>query len=402
MTQSDSLPLQWYLDGVPSFNTRTITGIEKRCYFRPWRCDVNIVDQFYDATPRRYFMRATDSKGNQIFEKEYLTSQLVDPIADWVDIGSDPDTDWNDIGTDEPYVDLASGAATTDRIRGNVALEEGKNYRFFFRFGSTVNTLNVYVRFRLSGSITTPLPITIAGFNGIDDGVGYFDYTPDSDVDDVAIHADKVGGGAGRFTLKSFTMYELAGLNANVIYNLDFNPSDEGLCGKHVMFEIWDLSADDEAPTPVRLAYTDYMRFSNSVPGNVFEYTSRVNYDGLIYQLPTVQEVPTFKVFIESVFYHTRETTEEVSVDLTTEVVGTATSITTQKLLAIQPAPDELHRKIQSILSHGLIGKLYDTTWLKYWIKQEKYEKQNDDQHAGLKTASIYLTEAYSPKRGVI
>lgn len=363
---------------------------------------MNIVDQFYDATPRRYFMRATDSKGNQIFEKEYLTSQLVDPIADWVDIGSDPDTDWNDIGTDEPYVDLASGAATTDRIRGNVALEEGKNYRFFFRFGSTVNTLNVYVRFRLSGSITTPLPITIAGFNGIDDGVGYFDYTPDSDVDDVAIHADKVGGGAGRFTLKSFTMYELAGLNANVIYNLDFNPSDEGLCGKHVMFEIWDLSADDEAPTPVRLAYTDYMRFSNSVPGNVFEYTSRVNYDGLIYQLPTVQEVPTFKVFIESVFYHTRETTEEVSVDLTTEVVGTATSITTQKLLAIQPAPDELHRKIQSILSHGLIGKLYDTTWLKYWIKQEKYEKQNDDQHAGLKTASIYLTEAYSPKRGVI
>jgi hypothetical protein len=401
MTQSETLPLQWYLDGVPSFNTRTVYGIEKRCYFRPWRCDVDIVDQFYDATPRRYFMRATDSQGNQIFEKEYLTSQLVQEIEDWVDIPG-ADEDWQDVGTVAPFVDLLSGASASDRIKGNVTLEEGKNYRFFFRFGGTVNTINAIVRFRSGGSNITPLPITIAGFNGTDDVTGYFDYTPDADADDVTVESFKVGGAAGSFTLKSFKMYELSGLNANVIYNLTFNPDDEGLCGKHVMFEIWDLSADEEAPTPVRVAYTDYMRFSSNVPGNVFEYSSRVNYDGLIYQLPAGQEVPVFKVFIEGVFFHDREITEEVSVDLTTEVVGTATSITTQKLLTVQQCPDELHRKIQSILSHGLIGKLYDTTWLKYWIKQEKYEKPSEDQHAALKSGSIYLTEAYSPKRGVI
>jgi len=402
MTQSESLPLQWYLDGVPSFNTRNVPGIENRCYFRPWRCDVPIVDQFYDANARSYAMRAIDSKGNQIFEKFYHTSNLVDSLQDWIDIGSDPDSNWSDIGTDEPYVDLPSGAAASDRIKGNVALEADKTYRFFFRFGGTVATLNVYVRFRLSGSITTPIPVTIAGFNGVDDVTGYFDYTPDSDVDDVAIYADKVSGAAGRFTLKSFTMYETNRQNANVIYDLSFVPEDEGLCKKLVKFEIWDLSEDDEAPVPVRVAYTDLINFSSNVAVNVFEYSSTKNYDKLIYDLPVGQEVPVFKICIESVFFHDREITEEVSVDLTTEVVGTATRITTQKLLAIQPAPDEIHRKIQKVLSHGLIGKLYDQTWLKYWIKQEKYEKGIDDQHAGLKVASIYLTEAYSPTSGTI
>lgn len=401
MTQSDSLPLQWYHDGVQSFNTRVVPGIEKRCYFQPWRCDVNIVDQFYDANPRHYAIRAIDHKGVQIFQKDYITSQLIQDIEDWVAIPG-ADEDWQDVGTSEPYVDLLTGISDSDRIKGNVSLEADKTYRFFYRFGGTVNTLNVVVRFRSGGSNITPLPIDITGFNGVDDVEGFVDFTPDADADDVTIEVGKVTGGAGSFTLKSFTMYETNQQNANVIYSIDFNPSDEGLCGKLVKFELWDVSEDDEAPIPFRVSYTDLMNFSSNVSVNVFEYSSTINYDGLIYDLPEGQEPPVFKFCVESMFYHDREKTEEVAVELTTEVVGTATSMITQKLLDIQPAPDFFHKKLQSILAHGLIGKLYDQAWLKYWVKEEKYEKALEEKRAGLKSASIYLTEAYSPKRGVI
>jgi hypothetical protein len=327
----------------------------------------------------------------------------VQALDEWVHIPGG-DTDWGGVGFSNPYVTLASsGAMASDLIKGNVIMDGGKPYRIYYeldQYAGIGGVLNVRFRFRTSGSITTPLPSDIVMTAGVNSG--YFDIAMDADTDDMTIEVFKTTGGPVSIRLNRIKVYDLASENLNIIYSSIFNPSDEGLCGKHVMFEIWDLSADDEAPTPVRVAYTDYMRFASNIPGNVFEFTSRVNYDGLIYQLPTGQEVPTFKVFIEGVFFHEREVTEEVSVDLTTEVVGTATRITTQKLLTVQQCPDELHRKVQSILSHGLIGKLYDTTWLKYWIKQEKYEKPSEDQHAALKSGSIYLTEAFSPKQGVI
>lgn len=396
MVQSDTLPLQWYNDSAQTPNTRKIPGIDKECWFQPWRCDVNVVDQFYDSDPRQYVIRAIDHEGVQIFQKSYITTQLVQDIEDWVAIPG-ADEDWQDVGTSEPYVDLLTGISNSDRIKGNVSLEADKTYRFFYKFGGTVSTLNVLVRFRSGGSNITPLPIAIAGFNGVDDVEGYVDYTPDADADDVTIEVGKVTGGAGSFSLKSFTMYEINQQNANVIYSVDFNPEDEGLCDKLVRFEIWDLT---DAPT--RIKHTDLVNFSNDLSVNVFEYTASVNYDNLIYDLPIGVEVPVFKICVEGVFFHEKQKTEQVSVDLTDEVVGTATSITTQKLLAIQPAPDWFHLKLQSILSHGLIGSLYDQTWNKYWIKEEEYEKEIVDQHTPTKKAEIYLTQSDSPKRGVI
>lgn len=43
---SDALPVQFWLNGRPSFNQKTEAGIEKRCFFQPFNCEDDIEIQF--------------------------------------------------------------------------------------------------------------------------------------------------------------------------------------------------------------------------------------------------------------------------------------------------------------------------------------------------------------------
>ena len=402
MTQSEALPLQWVPEGKKTFNETKHCGIEHKCYFQPWRCDVDVVDQFTDTTLRDYVLRAFDKDGEQLFEKTYDVANfnLAPELQDWTMIAGS-DVNWTGIGTSSPQVYLgSSGAMGSNRIKSDLALSTGKTYRIYYTITCDQIFWKMRLRFRVSGSATTPLPSDITGTSGVN--TGYVDVTVDVNTDDMTLEVFKTTGGPLLFEVNQFSIYDTDLDNQSVVYSTSFNPDDEEICGKLVSFELWDVTGDDVAPDPIRISRTDLMQFKESDCIAVFDYESNVDYAGLVYEMPTGYESPIFKLCVEGVFAHDREVTEEVTVELTDEVIGTATSLKTQKLLSVQDAPDFFHKKTQMMLAHSLIGKVTDENYNRVWVKEEKYDKQQRDPRYIFKFAECWLTDGNDLNRGSI
>jgi hypothetical protein len=397
MTQSDALPLQWTPEGKLTFNEMRYRGIEHKCWFQPWRCDVDVIDQFYDGSIRDYVLRALDAQGVQIFEKTYdvINFNFFEPLADWTQIaGLGPN--WTGIGTTTPSLTMPSFAAESDKIKCNVTAPADRTYRVFYTFTVANDPCTVQFAFRNAGADITPLPAAIALPVGTTSG--YLDIPIDTDADDFTLVVTCVLGQEPTLTVNSMTLYDTERINTNIVYVVAFNPNFEGICKKLVKFELWDVTDDPE----VRISRTDLMDFRQSDSMTMFEYKALQNYSGLTYLLPDLTADQLFRLCVEGVFAHDRELTEEVTVELTEATIGTATSLKIQKQLTVQDAPDYFHRKVQLMLAHGFIGSVTDDLYNRTWIREEKYDKVLRDRRYILKEGNVQLTDINYLKRAVI
>lgn len=398
MTQSDALPLQWFPEGVKTFNEQKHCGIEHKCWYQPWRCDVDLIDQFYDGSIRDYVLRALDSQDELIFEKDYevINFNFLGPMSDWTVIAG-PDANWSAVGSDHPLVTFPAFSAQSDRLKSDVALVTGKTYRIMYSFTGTTAATVAHFVFRDSlGADITPTPVDIAVPVGTTSG--YIDITLDDPCIDITLAITCVLGLTPTLTVNYIQLYDSEKVNTNIVYVLAFNPDFEGICGQLVKFELWDITDVD----PVRISRTDLMFFRDSDCISAWQYKGSINYAGLTYILPDDDADPLFNLCVEGVFVHERDITEEVVVELTEQTIGTATSIKKQKLLTVQDAPDFFHRKIQLMLAHGFIGSVTDDVYNRTWLKEEKYEKEIRDRRYILKEGNVQLTDINYLKRGAI
>lgn len=398
MTQSDALPLQWVPEGIKTFNEQRYCGIEHRCWYQPWRCDVDVVDQFYDASIRDYVLRALDAQGVQLFEKEYVVTDFnfLDPLRDWTVIAG-PDANWSAVGSDHPLVVFPDFLAQSDRLKSDVVLQTGKTYRIMYSFTSSTaaTAVTFYFRDAMGVDITPAIP-PIAVPVGTTSG--YVDVTLDDPCVDITLEVTCTLGETPACTLNYVNLYDTELLNTNIIYTASFNPDDEGICKNLVKFELWDVTELE----PVRISRTDLMDFRESDCIVAWDYTAGVDYAGLVYIMPEGEETPIFHLCTEGVFAHERNVTEEVVVELTQETIGTATSLKKQKLLTIQDAPDYFHTKVELMLAHGFLGSVTDDLYNRTWLREEKYDKQLRDRRYILKEGNVQLTDMNYLKRGAI
>lgn len=71
MTISDSIPIQFWLNGQETFNEKSVCGITKQdCFCQPFQCSDIITLQISDTEARNYFLNVRD-------ESEVLIDQLA-------------------------------------------------------------------------------------------------------------------------------------------------------------------------------------------------------------------------------------------------------------------------------------------------------------------------------------
>lgn len=132
-------------------------------------------------------------------------TDLAQDLEDWVMIAGS-DVNWTGIGTSSPQVYLgSSGAMGSNRIKSNLALSTGETYRVFYTITCDQIFWKMRLRFRVSGSATTPLPADITGTSGVN--TGYIDVTVDADTDDVTLEVFKTTGGPLLFEVNELQIY---------------------------------------------------------------------------------------------------------------------------------------------------------------------------------------------------
>jgi len=149
---------------------------------------------------------------------ETLYSNLVSNLEDWTMIAGS-DVNWTGIGTSSPQVYLgSSGAMASNRIKTDLALSTGKTYRVYYKVTCDHVFWKMRLRFRISGSATTPLPADITGTSGVN--TGYIDVTVDVDTDDMTLECFKTTGGPILFEVNELHIYDLDAENISEVFQV--------------------------------------------------------------------------------------------------------------------------------------------------------------------------------------
>ncbi len=75
MTISDSIPIQFWLNGRETFNENAICGLSKQeCFCQPFQCDDTINLQIQDTENRNYVLTFLDPEGAEITQLPFIST----------------------------------------------------------------------------------------------------------------------------------------------------------------------------------------------------------------------------------------------------------------------------------------------------------------------------------------
>ena len=389
MTISDAIPIQFWVNGVETYNQKEVCGITPVCFCQPFNCDDEIRIQFQDDIQSSILLITTDggeefslnfSKiNNTTFELSFIPSELglcdeqirMD-ITDGVDKIIAPNlwgntysansmtksatqftqavvtgTNW---GNDQPLPTQVAlgGVVSFDVIIGITGVWTGSvNIVFRIVRNGGIESAIQSINLTANQSPTVHHIILTKNFSQID-------------PEDLWLAVDGTASGTANVTI---TMPV-----GDIIYTGEILASSDCI----------DLNGDHDC--------TQLIRYTNSKDYAGIEYT---DFSPNAY----------FYIRVPAVFFHETNPTEEERFETSGQtIVRLRDEIKIKRNLQLGYMPDYMHRKLLLILAHDTVEIDGDT-----WVRNDPYEKVPPaNKRYPLKMANVLLTLQGYIKRNIL
>lgn len=370
MEISNANPIKFWPTGTQTFNVKTETGIDRKCYFAPFDATKDIKIQLSDETGYTYEVLIIDTSGATLetipmtevsgvysvsfkmsdytidnqkvklkINRKYavIDSDFASDLDGWINTGSGTnDWAWN------------SGAARLAYTNPST----GKNLR-----------KSVIIPDDATGNLIVDLNRTITGtFGSIDfvlrdSGGSTIDSEP------------SLATGTSSFEIDNYTGTAF----------IDIIENAPGVSASYV----W-LINDVYVYFDYGVVYeSDYLQIATNSENVYIQYSNENNFAGLDYSADTI-----FGTYVKAKFFHERFPEENESEGFSDgSFIKLSGSVKKQKLLQIEPVPYYKHEQLKIILQHNYI--LIDG---QQWEKEENYEMQQLNEKNPFNTGSVWLT----------
>lgn len=386
MTISDAIPIQFWVNGVETYNQKEVCGITPACFCQPFNCDDEIRIQFQDTLYFSFDLVIKDSNGNEIarltipevsngvYGTSFVPSELdicdeqvrisiveIFPIlSDFYNyedpeshIPSEEDYPWT-LGAN-PTITLA-GVASSDYLISGYHTNSGQQYavNYTANFGTDGANLSIYF---MDSNYTKLNTITVPEFGtGVNSGT--VNITPSADGTYIAIKVVNGGIDGNVFTLTALS-----------ITDSDIEQATSDCIDIRTSHDCTQLIRYDNAKDFADIEYSDFS--------------------------PTAE----FYIRIPGIFFHERNTEEQERIETSGEtIVRLRDEVKVKRLLEVGYMPDYMHRKLLLILAHDTIEIDGET-----WVRNDPYEKVDPaNKRYPLKRANVLLTQQGYIKRNIL
>lgn len=395
---SNATPVQFWLKGQESFNTKIEPGVDKKCFFQTFNLSDPIKTQFVDDDDLlRYSLIVKNKAGNTL--AEILVARLDVGVYE---VELNPENE----GLDEGFVQLfiydtddVSDPEAYLAYSDFISLKESHSKTKLFQYSNIENFAGLYYKTTypdlVNGSFIATLdPSTSEGVGNAWAWTGAFSGSAINNLPaslaptqrlrmplpiksglnykfELTVRNNDGGGGAGNFTdLKLYLTDGIDFSNVVVEPNLPLGVS---------IFEV-ELVATKNWP------YVEITLEANNVAGQLREIVIH-----LVDLLEPVGNRPAsnFAYRVKAKFFKERDPEENESVPQSDgSIVKLLGTVKNQKKLQVEPSPFYNHRKIKLILQHQSV---YTDNYA--WVKEENYETEDYDEHDPFYKGETFLTQ---------
>lgn len=378
MTLSNALPVQFWLNGQESYNTKVVDGVEQVCFCQPFQCDDEI---------------------NLQFTTDVLT---LPPLSSWT-TGDTSGTLVNWTTGPNPSVSVsASGNTTSERLTTDYAFIPGEVYTITIRYSMVASSLSrFYVRIYDDSFVQQFSNNLSSGSSG--DKELSLTFTATSDCTKISVVGQALLLGETTFTVTegfiSNSSYELAALDTDgnelgrlpfeesllgdkYLYSISFIPNDFGACDRQIKFHIIDNNT-----SPGIIAESDCISIREThTCTKLITYSNNSDFAGLVYDTDSSPDL-SFNLRIPAIFFEEELPTEQQDTELSNgEIVRLYNKLELKRRLDVGFMPQYMHQKLQLVLMHDNIE--IDE---KQWIRRDAYEKKEGNRSYPLRRASVFL-----------
>lgn len=395
MTISDAIPVQFWINGVETYNQKEVCGINSVCFCQPFNSSDEIRIQITDSSFNSFKLRINDAAGNvitnldfsetseNIYGLSFVSSELgitneqiqldivgyknlsnsnfISNINSWTNLGSGDTWAWaNDAGDGSAHVTVGGSAQTKYLAQAIEILEDdiiSIETELHAVAGNPPNVDFKTVLIRSDNSVEIIDSETITSGPSEDvTNVYNVNYTPSEDFAYIGFLGTRNGGSAMAF----------------YIHYVDF-----------VLERV--VASSDCLDIKTSHDCTQLIRYDNSKDFADIEYSDFS---------PTAE----FYLRIPAIFFHERNTDELESFETSGEtIVRLRNEIKVKRLLEVGFMPDYMHRKLLLILAHDTVEIDGET-----WVQQDPYEKVDGNRRYPLKKANVLLTQQGYIKRNIL
>jgi hypothetical protein len=380
MTISNAIPVQFWVNGVETFNEKNICGVEPVCFCQPFNCDDEIKIQFFNGTDGPYELEIFDTESNlldtidfievapEVFQISFIpinygicdrviqfkiatASTIFDntftdgTLDGWTNNGAGVESwAWTPSGGGQVFVQFTN--STSKSLRKSVTIPQSitGNGTLEFYYYVSEDTMTIEIKNSIGTVLQTETITTTPS-------------TPE---------------GTASYTIPNAILLQAA--------YVDITPLGADI-GKAYTYIIDNISLT--APT-VR-AQSDCIDIKTSHEcTTLIEYTNSDDFNGIIYATSPTSE---FNLRIPAQFWKEDNPMEQEDSELSNGVIKTRRqSIQEKTLLEIGYVPNYMHKKIQLSLMHDSV-----TIDGNQWKKRDSYESENIRRYP-LKKANVWLT----------
>lgn len=381
MTISDANPLQFWLNGVETFNEKVAPGIQPLCYYDIFETTDHIKLQVVEAVAPSLTLIVVDqftnlitdiidfTKVGTLFSIDFLPSASAydytnTKVKFYIYYGA---AGWANFGTADGSWNATPAVSLTGYFKNS-------NYRRHLLQGKVGDTVHIdwaYTTNKASGAYL------------IEFKVGFMDATGVPTID-VAVDDTRTSNGSSSgsvdfvLTAPCTYIYFMAstddagaptGVKTTTVTQMD-------VTGLLIVGAIFDET--------FALARTITVDIQDTQPDTfLIKYSNQVNYAGLDFSADTV-----FGLRVKAKFFEERYPTEtESEAQSDGEVVSLSNTIKTQRNLEVDAVPLYMHKKISYILN-------CNTVYIDglYWTREENYALSKLNDMFALFLGKVFLT----------
>lgn len=367
---SDALPIQFWLNGQPSFNQKEEDGVDHVCFYQPFNTEDEIKTQFIsdENIPHVLSISQDDLVINEIeFSKEGSAPNVVNSlefipedlsITGLIKLAIKAAIDFSLFDSDlDGYANSGSGStwAYSSENGGSAKLSTSTSGRDLLK--SIVVNPNVNYKIKIN-------TVQSGGFGSI---------TIVFSNSGATVHTiTGIANGANEFTLAG-----------SVIASCNEIRIAPVLLGGTRTYWVQDISVIED----FEIYHSDLIDIQSlHAKTLLIKYSNPTDYAGLVYE--GLAAVPEFGIRVKAKFYEPRFPEEnESEADGEGNVDKLSSTTKTQRLLEIDPLPPYEHKKLKLALQHNTI---YIQNLA--WVKEEAYEIEKIAEKYPFFKAKAWLT----------
>jgi len=379
---SDALPIQFWLNGQPSFNQKEEDGVDHVCFYQPFNTEDEIKTQFISDVDDDYVLVIVQDDV-EIEQLSFTEEGTVPNIVNSLEFVPE---------------DLSITGLVKLLIRKVFDLknEEFANSSFWANFG-TGNDFSIAGGYAGSSILTSPDNVTKVFRQPINLPEGEYTFSVEYIVSDAVFGIPRATprihfyNGATLLLTLSGTQTDTEGTHTQSMTTL---ASPAGVT--HVGFSVlggtgteYTVAFNYVRMTGVteEIAHSDLIDIQSlHAKTLLIKYSNPTDYAGLVYE--GLEEVPEFGIRVKTKFFEERFPEEnESEADGEGNVDKLSSTTKTQRLLEIDPLPPYMHKKLKLALQHN-------TIYIKNlaWVKEEAYELEKIAEKYPFFKAKSWLT----------